>query len=84
MATIYTYELVGKKTVKMEKSNEEVIQCCFTAPDKEFEGLYVEKALVPPEVITLVNDEVLFEVGCKCKIFWERNSYRVAELMVVG
>lgn len=84
MATTYTYELVGKKKVKMEKSNEEVLQCCFTAPDKDFEGLYVEKAIVPPEVITLANDECLFEIGCKCKIFWERNSYRVAELMVIG
>ena len=84
MANVYTFELVGKKTVKMEKSDKEVIQCCFTAPDKEFEGLYVEKALVLPEVITLLNDDCLFEVGCKCKIFWERNSYRVAELLVVG
>lgn len=84
MAAIYTYELVGKKNVKMEKTNEEVIQCCFIAPDESFEGYYVEKALVAPEAITFVSSDTPFKIGCKCKIFWERNSYRVNELLVVG
>ena len=83
MSKVYTYDLVGKKEVVLQDGRR-MLQCCFTVPDKSFEGLYVEKAYVSPEVVTLLSDDCLFEVGCKCKIFWQRNSYFVDELLVVG
>ena len=80
MAKTLTYELVGFNRATKD-NGEAFYQCCFIAEKEGFEGIYVEKGTVAPDKITSISGNDDIGLNRKCKIFWEKNSYRIEELM---
>ena len=87
MSKSLTYELVGLREVvytEGEFKGQKFYQCCFICENPEFVGIYVEKGTVHSDNITCFNDSATFGLNCKCKIIWEKNSYKIQELFVIG
>lgn len=87
MSKSLTYEVVGIREVvytEGEYKGQKFYQLCFIAENPEFLGMYVEKGTVHSDNITCLTPDLVFGLNCKCKIIWEKNSYKVQELFVIG
>lgn len=81
------YEICGLRFTKEEKTNKDVFQLCFLIEKDGFDGFYVEKATVYPANVSYASPELEKRgvvLNAQCKIFWERNSYRIEELFIIA
>lgn len=81
------FEICGMRRAKEEKTGRSIIQLCFLTEKEDFEGFYVEKATCYPENVSYSSPELEARgvvLNAQCKIFWERNSYRIEELFIIA
>lgn len=81
------FEICGMRRAKEEKTGRDIIQLCFLTEKEAFDGFYVEKATCYPENVSYSSPELEVRgvvLNAQCKIFWERNSYRIEELFIIA